>query len=369
VSVGEPPTDRRAVDYPPCSAVLPVPQRRTAAADKTRSGGVARRSAPEANDRHTGCALPSSVGSLSPLELGRSLAPTPRTFTIGPSIAESSNMSTFATGRVRQFAFALLLGGCGASSPSTSNGVPVGSWGQQTSAAICARLFSCCNASEAAQMGYTTEAQCVTTLGGKEQTSLDQVLSAGIVRYDGQAAVTCLSDISAGSCAALFRLGNLTLPASCSDVAPGTGQTGAPCEDLDFVCASDDCESSYCAAPSCRTISCPTGQYCDPTSLGCLPGQPAGSSCMYNAECDPSIVCRAGSCGAPLPDQSACEQDTDCVRGACIPLASDQTTGATCGAPQPDGSPCVSAAECLSAGCNETSPGVDICGAPICAGT
>jgi hypothetical protein len=71
-----------------------------------------------------------------------------------------------------------------------------------------------------------------------------------MVRYDGRAAVTCLSDISAGSCGALFRLGNLTLPASCSDVAPGTGQTGAPCEDLDFVCASDDCESSYCAAPS-----------------------------------------------------------------------------------------------------------------------
>lgn len=278
-------------------------------------------------------------------------------------------MPTLAAGRVSKSAFALLFAACGASSPSTSDGVPEGSWGQQTSAAVCARLFSCCNANEASQMGYTTEAQCETTLGGKEQTSLDQVLSTGMVRYDGEAAAACLTDISNASCAALFRLGNLTLPASCSGVTQGTGQTGAPCGDLDFVCASDDCESDYCAAPSCRTVSCPTGQYCDPTSLGCLPGEPAGSSCTYNVECDPSIVCRAGSCGAPLPDQSACEQDTDCVSGACIVLASDQIEGATCGEPQPDGSPCVSAAECSSAGCNETSPGVDVCGPPICAGT
>jgi hypothetical protein len=278
-------------------------------------------------------------------------------------------MPTFATGRVCKFALALLLGGCGGSSPSTSGGVPVGSWGQQTAAAVCAKLFNCCNADEAAQMGYSTEAQCEMTLGGKDQTNLDQVLSTGMVRYDGQAAVTCLNDISSASCAALFRLGNLTPPASCSGVTQGTGQTGAPCGDLDFVCASDDCESDYCAAPSCRTVSCPAGQYCDPTSLGCLPGQPTGSSCTYNAECDPSIVCRAGSCGAPLPDQSACEQDTDCTSGACIPLASDEITGSTCGEPQPDGSPCVSAAECASDGCNETSPGVDICGPPICAGT
>ena len=278
-------------------------------------------------------------------------------------------MSTFATGRVRQFTFALLLGGCGASSSSTTNGVPVGSWGQQTSAAVCARLFGCCNANEAAQMGYTTEAQCEATLSGKEQTSLNQVLSTGMVRYDGQTAVTCLNDISNDSCAALFRLGNLTLPASCSNVTQGTGQTGAPCGDLDFTCASNDCESDYCAAPSCRTISCPIGQFCDPTSLGCLPGQPAGSNCTYNAECDPSVVCRAGICGAPLPAQSACDEDSDCISGACIPLASDQTTGSTCGEPRPDGSPCFSAAECASDGCNETSPGVDICGPPICAGT
>ena len=126
------------------------------------------------------------------------------------------------------------------------------------------------------------------------------------------------STISQDSCAALFRLGSLSLPASCSPVSKGTGQTGAPCGDLDFVCASDDCESGYCAAPSCRTGSCPTGQYCDPPSLGRVPGSRPASRCTYNAECDPSVVCRAGSCGAPLPDQSARPQDTDCVSGACI---------------------------------------------------
>ena len=279
-------------------------------------------------------------------------------------------MPTLASPRVYLFLAGLLVGGCGgASSPSTSYGVPMGNWGQQTAAAVCARLFSCCDGNEAAQMGYTSEAQCETTLGEQEQTNLEQIFATGMVRYDGQTAVTCLSDISADSCAALFHLGNVTLPVSCSDVVQGTGQAGTPCGDLDFVCASNDCESDYCAAPSCRTVSCPTGQYCDPTSLGCLPGRPAGSSCTYNAECDPSTVCRAGICGAPLPDQSPCEEDTDCISGACIPLASDQTSGATCGEPQPDGSPCVSAAECASNGCKESSPGVDICGPPICAGT
>ena len=78
--------------------------------------------------------------------------------------------------------------------------------------------------------------------------------------------------------------------------------------------------------PSCRTVVCPAGQYCDPTSLGCVSGQAAGATCTFNAACDPSIVCRTGICGAPLPDQSACMEDTDCASGACLPIGG-QTSG------------------------------------------
>ena len=150
--------------------------------------------------------------------------------------------------------------GCSGSAGS-SNGA---GWGQQFAAAMCARIFSCCDAAEAGQLGYTSEAQCASTLGAQQQTSLDQGLSTGMVRFDPAAALTCVDDIGLTSCAALFsNLGRLTTPPSCSAVTPGTGQTGAPCGDLDFVCASDDCESDYCAPPSCRTVICPAGQYCD----------------------------------------------------------------------------------------------------------
>ena len=194
--------------------------------------------------------------------------------------------------------WAVLSTGLLGCSGSTGSGNAEGSFGQQFARAICARIFSCCNAAESTRLGYTSEAQCAATVGSQQQRSFDQALSTGMVRFDAPAALTCVDDIAASSCSALFwDLGRLTTPPSCSAVIPGSGQTGAPCGDLDFVCASHDCESDYCAAPSCRTVTCPAGQYCEPASLACVPGQPLGATCTYNAECDPSIVCRAGTCG------------------------------------------------------------------------
>lgn len=257
-----------------------------------------------------------------------------------------------------------LMFGCSGSG-GTSSGQSAGGWGGRFAASICARIFACCSTSEATQLGYTSEAQCASTLGSQEQTSVNQVLSTGLARYDDAGALTCIDDIAAATCAELFsNLGRLIAPPSCSRVFVGTGQTGAPCGDLDFSCESDDCESDYCAPPSCRTVVCPAGQYCDTTSLGCVPGQAGGAACTFNAECDPSIVCRAGTCGAPLPDQSSCLEDTDCASGACLPIAG-QTSGSACATPQPDGSPCTSPGECQSGGCNYASSGAT-CGAPFC---
>jgi Dickkopf N-terminal cysteine-rich region len=259
--------------------------------------------------------------------------------------------------------WAVLSAGLLGCSGSAGNGA---GFGEQYASAMCARIFSCCNAGQAAQFGYSSEAQCVTTIGSREQTSLEQVLSTGHVRYVATAAPTCIADIGTASCAALFsNLGRLTQPPSCNRVTMGTGQTGAPCEDLDFYCESNDCEG-VCAAPSCRTVVCPTGQYCDSTSLACVPGQMAGATCTYNAECDPSIVCRAGTCGAPLPEGLMCTADSDCATGACLPVGG-QTSGSACSAAQPDGSPCTSASECQSGGCNYASTGAT-CGAPTCTG-
>jgi hypothetical protein len=257
--------------------------------------------------------------------------------------------------------FGLVVGCSGSSGQSAST------WGGRYAASICARIFGCCSASEAAQLGYTSEAQCASTIGSQQQTSVDQVLSSGLARYDEAVAPTCINDIAAVSCGALFaNLGRLSAPVSCSRVFVGTGQTGAPCGGLDFSCESDNCASDYCAPPSCRTVICPAGQYCDATSLGCVPGQAAGATCTSNAECDPSIVCRAATCGPPLPDQSPCVEDSDCTSGACLPN-SGQTSGSACGTPQPDGSPCTGAGECQSGACNYASSGAT-CGAPFCQG-
>lgn len=265
---------------------------------------------------------------------------------------------------------ALILGavlGCSGSG-GTSGDLPASSWGGRYGAALCTRIFACCSAGEAAQLSYASQAQCAATIGAQQQMTLDQLLSTGMIRYDSGAALTCVDDIATISCAALFsNLGRPTPPPSCGHLTPGTGQTGAPCGGLDFYCESDNCASDYCAPPSCRTVVCPAGQYCDPTTLGCVPGQTAGAPCSANAECDPSIVCRSGSCGAALPDQSACTQDTDCASGACLPIGG-QTSGSLCGAPQPAGAPCTGAGECQSGGCNYASSGAT-CGAPTCTGS
>jgi hypothetical protein len=271
-------------------------------------------------------------------------------------------------GRVIVAVVALLsLGVVGCSSSGSSSGLPERSWGARYATALCARIFGCCSAAEASQLGYTSEVQCASTLGSKQQASLDGVLTTGMVRYDGDAALACVGDIAATSCTALFAAqGRPLVPRSCNRVAVGTGATGAACGDLDVYCQSSDCESGYCAPPSCRTVDCPAGQFCDPTSLDCVPGQAAGASCTFNGECDPSIVCRAGTCGAPLPDQSPCMADTDCASGACLPIAS-QTSGSVCSAPQPDGAPCTEATECQSGGCNFAASGAT-CGPPACTG-
>jgi hypothetical protein len=264
----------------------------------------------------------------------------------------------------RAYLVAMVFALVGCSSGSSN---PASSWGGQFAAAMCARIFACCNATDAAALGYTSESQCASTAGAQEQMMINQVLAASPVRYDGDAAATCLADIAASSCTSLFSdYGRPTTPLSCGRVFVGTLQTGAPCGDLDFYCQSDACESGYCAAPSCRTVVCPAGQYCDATSLGCVPGQAAGASCASNAQCDPSIVCRAGTCGAPLPDQSACAVDTDCVSGACVP-SSGQTSAYVCGAPLPDGSPCTGVGQCQSGACNTSTAGAT-CGAPLCTG-
>jgi hypothetical protein len=252
----------------------------------------------------------------------------------------------------------LSLGLLGCSGSSESG------WGGQFATAICARVFSCCNAAGAVHYGYKSEAQCVSAVAAAQQTSLNEGLATGLVRYDATAVHRCLTDISNASCAALLsNPGGVSVPPSCDRVIPGALPTGAACEDLDFACESHDCEET-CAPPTCWPVLCPTGQYCDPGTVACVPGQAVGAKCFADDECDPSIVCRGGTCGAPLPDGSSCTKGTDCAHGACLSISA-QTGVGTCGAPQPDGSPCTSSDECQSGGCNYAATGAT-CGLPTC---
>ena len=259
--------------------------------------------------------------------------------------------------------------GCGSSLPADPTVIPLGSWGREVAAVECAQIFGCCDATERMKWGYADETQCRQMIAAKQQMDLSQIVSMGLVTYDGKAARSCLDEATAAGCTQIQANAIVgVIGPSCPKVTHGAGKQGSPCEDLDFICESSNCDpgSGTCAPPRpCWQVTCDPGLYCDASLPGCTPVKTDGTPCGGNAECTSPSVCIAGVCGAPLQDGAACSSDSDCAIGSCVHTG---PTATACGPRLPDGSPCVLTTDCASGGCASTATGGAVCGRRFCSG-
>ena len=130
--------------------------------------------------------------------------------------------------------------GCGSGLAPDPTIVPLSSYGAETAAVVCAKIFGCCDSAERMYFGYASEVECRQMMAAEVQMNLTQLVELGWVTYNPRAARSCLDEAAANnSCADVFSHGQPRFIApSCAGVSPGAGKLGTVCEDLDLICES-----------------------------------------------------------------------------------------------------------------------------------
>jgi hypothetical protein len=215
-------------------------------------------------------------------------------------------------------------------------------------------------------------------------------IDAGVIKYDGAAARTCIDSYASASCDLTAESARVR-PDACDHVVTGTLGDGASCA-LDEECVSKRCTIPMCTvtcckgtctgntAPtrqpiggSCANVSCAAGGYCDITSFTCTALVAKGGSCTGDYQCAYGIGCIASSqtCGAlptigqACPDNRCRDLGTTCsASAACakvgLPSASCTTRAdcsqyytcdatSHCAEGSAIGGPCASSGDCFPA--------------------
>jgi hypothetical protein len=182
----------------------------------------------------------------------------------------------------------------------------------------CHKVFTCCDSAEIAMLdpSIVDEASCrayFATSNNSSVASARALNEAGRATYQSDRARACFDARVAVPCAnwgGLLTSGHPPIPA-CDQVLVGTLAEGSSC-DSNVECATNYCSGFVCVAPMIL------GQACEP------------SSCVAGLAC---VIPRGGGSGAcqqPLPEGSACLNNSDCATGFCIP---DSAFTASCGLP------------------------------------
>lgn len=180
-----------------------------------------------------------------------------------------------------------------------------------------------------------------------DSPSLPAAVREGIVRYDEDAAQSCVDALASLSCNVTEQLDALD---ACDDVYEGTLADGAACG-FDLECTSGSCATQSCpdaccpgrcraARPlpdideACSTF-CVDGAYCGVDSL-CHASLPKGAACDGSTICAYGLYCAGASTGGsgvcePMPDDGepcdgpCAEHGSRCLDAVCQPagLAGD----------------------------------------------
>jgi hypothetical protein len=219
---------------------------------------------------------------------------------------------------------------CSGSSTSDSNAIPIDQIPAELAKSFCAAEQTCNPFFYGVAFSNT---DCVSQFTKQFQEAsyndIQNDVTAGTIKYDGNQARTCADAISAGSCAVLDN----NTPDSCQKALSGTVAAGADC-DIDQDCAGlSRCEVTGAACPGkcaprasagvacAKDGDCALGFVCSPVTSLCVAPAAAGEPCQGTV---------AGNCAAGL----ICigNDDTNKKAGTCMTAATalTQSAGATC---------------------------------------
>jgi hypothetical protein len=214
-----------------------------------------------------------------------------------------------------------LLAGCGG-----GGSVTIDNLGTELASVSCSKIFECCTDAEVMDQfanitvdgqPITTEAQCESFAGGlfsglltpEYKASID----AGRIKYDGEAAQSCLDAMANLGCSAYSMVTEKTsVVCNTPFIIPQVGDGGACTED--YECTSDFCDgASDSMDGTCKpmpgagdacTSTCADGLYCgfDQTTGQeiCQPIKANGEACTGDNECE-SDNCDSSTCTAKPP--------------------------------------------------------------------
>jgi hypothetical protein len=206
----------------------------------------------------------------------------------------------------RWMGLTLLLIGCGSGGGSVS----IENFPQKYAEALCAKNFSCCEASELAGKTMST---CVTDNQAVVAVFVSEINASQTqarVSYDPSASGTCIDSLKALTCEQ-FKQGIGGNTAACMAALTPKVALGGACAQ-DYECTTNNCEGATtnppvdgtCAAApvlagvnsSCAANACVGTAYCDSATTTCQPKKPAGETCTSDAQCVNSCNETTGTC-------------------------------------------------------------------------
>jgi hypothetical protein len=218
------------------------------------------------------------------------------------------------------FVLLSLAAGCGGSSGDDDEGgsggaVPISSFASRTAATACKLTYECCTSAQRAENAFfgTTEAECTSNYSALFTLvvpEINQSISQGRLRYDGNAYGACLAQIEAAGCA-----GTVTDPLQCDNALVPLVESGGACtqqgECIDSACIGGDSSADVdgqCGAPLAN-----------------------GADCTDDGECS-SGYCDGLSCAAQVANGAACSTDAQCQSDQCntTTFVCEEATSAVC---------------------------------------
>jgi hypothetical protein len=232
----------------------------------------------------------------------------------------------------------VFIAGCGGGSGS-SGPIALADLGPAVVSADCSLAVRCGLSPD--------EATCKASTTASTARITAQV-NAGQLRYDGQAAATCIDAAAAQPCDRTTRESTAT-PRACVEALAGLVPIGGACVDSQ-TCTSNNCDTSTCTGTTCCMATCAAAAATTPQgSVG------AGGNCTFGQlDCDASTFCRDTSSGGAtcVPRLAAgmpcniLDGQLTCATGS-LCLASGPQAG-TCGRLPAEGAACDSGFGCDS---------------------
>ncbi len=249
----------------------------------------------------------------------------------------------------------VLVLGCGGEEGPAE--VPLSAFCERWAAALCESATRCRCGEAIAGLDDACPEAAAAACPLAEGTGLSVLVDEGSVPYDGAAAgrlVAAIEDVSCGDAPACAS----------SEACIGLSGEGGPCGTNHGCAPGLSCASGRCVAAGGLGDRCREGAECASSRCedgACVEKAADGTACTEDPECA-SGRCdfSTGRCRAPEPLEGLCTEHTDCETGYCD--RDRDIAAGNCRARLADGEACDEDRQCLGGACIDAR-----CAAAICA--